>query len=123
MRRFPTRYCLLSERTIRRPIRSRKHRERLGRKKSLGYSVRPNILGTLPGNQLGTLGSSYIPGWQGAIKVKQITEDQAVKTFEAAGYKVAWDADFDASKSNAIYGHDSTVRPEAFRILALVRAY
>ena len=83
----------------------------------------PNILGTLPGNQLGTLGSSYIPGWQGAIKVKQITEDQAVKTFEAAGYKVAWDADFDASKSNAIYGHDSTVRPEAFRILALVRAY
>lgn len=83
----------------------------------------PNILGTLPGNQLGTLGSSYIPGWQGAIKVKQITEDQAVKTFEAAGYKVAWDADFDASKSNAIYGQDSTVRPEACRTLALVRAY
>ena len=82
------------------------------------------ILGTLPGNQLGTLGSSYIPGWQGAIKIKQLTENMAVQTFAASGYKVAWDADFDASKSSSIYQSGITeVRVNALYGLSLIRAY
>lgn len=81
----------------------------------------PNIPGTLPGNQLGTVGSAYIPGWQGAIRIKQITEGRSVSTVQSADYKVTWDAEFDASKGNAIYGASTTNQPAALQVYCLIR--
>ena len=85
------------------------------------YSGLPNIPGTLPGNQLGTVGSAYIPGWQGAIRIKQITEGRSVSTVQSADYKVTWDAEFDASKGNAIYGASTTNQPAALQVYCLIR--
>ena len=49
---------------------------------------------------------------------------QTVRAQISESSNVPADPAFDASRNNAVYQNDvTTVRPEAFRILALVRAY
>ena len=90
---------------------------------ALRYSVRPNIKGGFNHNVLASGGADTSEdAWTGAIntKFREVKKITYTDNTLVAYYGLY----FNASKSNPIYSDSvSTVRPEAFRILALVRAY
>ena len=83
----------------------------------------PNIQGGFSHNVLASGGADTSEdSWIGAINTK--FRDAKKITYSDKTLVAYYGLTFNASKSNPIYSDSvSTVRPEAFRILALVRAY
>lgn len=83
----------------------------------------PNIEGYLNSANLGTTDSGFNIAWNGALKPNRARNGILISTVANAKYNVLDDANFDASKSNSIYGGTDTNQPKSMRVLCLMRAY
>lgn len=104
------------------PIRSRKHRERLGRKKSLDYSGRPNILSSGRGFDdqfdISQYGFHDLTGAMYISRTGPRKYDRDMYESHTGG-SLSWT--FDASRNSALYGASTTNQPAALQVYCLIR--
>lgn len=83
----------------------------------------PNIEGYLNSANLGNIDAGYVLSWNGALRPNRVRNGRIVATQENNNYVITDDANFDASKSNALFGSSDTNQPKSMRVLRLIRAY
>ena len=83
----------------------------------------PNIEGYLNSANLGNIDAGYVLSWNGALRPNRVRNGRIVATQENNNYVITDDANFDASKSNALFGSSDTNQPKSLRALCLIRAY
>lgn len=95
----------------------------VGVRSCLVYSDVPNIEGYLNSANLGNIDAGYVLSWNGALRPNRVRNGRIVATQENNNYVITDDANFDASKSNALFGSSDTNQPKSLRALCLIRAY
>ena len=81
----------------------------------------PNIEGYLNSANLGNIDAGYVLSWNGALRPNRVRNGRIVATQENNNYVITDDANFDASKSNALFGSSDTNQPKSLRGYLLIR--
>lgn len=81
----------------------------------------PNIEGYLNSANLGDIDAGYVLSWNGALRPNRVRNGRIVATQENNNYVITDDANFDASKSNALFGSSDTNQPKSLRGYLLIR--
>lgn len=81
----------------------------------------PNIEGYLNSANLGNIDAGYVLSWNGALRPNRVRNGRFVATQENNNYVITDDANFDASKSNALFGSSDTNQPKSLRGYLLIR--
>lgn len=70
---------------------------------------------------LGNIDAGYVLSWNGALRPNRVRNGRIVATQENNNYVITDDANFDASKSNALFGSSDTNQPKSLRGYLLIR--
>lgn len=81
----------------------------------------PNIEGYLNSANLGDIDAGYVLSWNGALRPNRVRNGRIIATQENNNYVITDDANFDASKSNALFGSSDTNQPKSLRGYLLIR--
>ena len=63
----------------------------------------------------------YEHEYNGAIKNVNIINSKSIQLIDSPTHNLIQDMDFDASKSNAIYGVTQRVQPKSYQLLMIIK--